>query len=100
MLIRIVKLTFKPENIPSFERIFNESKNGILAFEGCNMVELYQDLKNPCVFFTYSFWENESDLETYRASEFFKEVWGNTKKLFSERPEAWSVNKVQSTNLS
>ena len=30
MLIRIVKLTFKPENIASFERIFEESKNGIL----------------------------------------------------------------------
>ena len=29
MLIRIVKLTFKPENIASFERIFEESKNGI-----------------------------------------------------------------------
>ena len=100
MLIRIVKLTFKPENIPSFERIFNESKNGILAFEGCNLVELYQDLNNPCVFFTYSFWEKESDLEKYRTSDFFREVWGTTKKLFSEKPEAWSVNKVQSTNAS
>ncbi|MFD2098827.1 putative quinol monooxygenase [Flagellimonas iocasae] len=100
MLIRIVKLTFKPENIPSFERIFKESKNGILAFEGCNMVELYQDPKNPCVFFTYSFWEKESDLERYRASDFFKDVWGTTKQLFSEKPEAWSVNKVQTTNPS
>ena len=41
MLIRIVKLTFKPENIASFEQIFEASKSGILAFEGCNMVELY-----------------------------------------------------------
>ena len=100
MLIRIVKLTFKPENIPSFERIFDETKNGILAFEGCNMVELYQDRNNPCIFFTYSFWDGESALEKYRNSDFFKKVWGNTKKLFSDKPEAWSVNKIQSTNPS
>lgn len=98
MLIRIVKLTFKPENIPSFERIFEESKHGILAFEGCSFVELYQDLKNPCIFFTYSFWDEESDLENYRTSDFFKDVWSNTKPLFAERPEAWSVAKIQSSN--
>ena len=100
MLIRIVKLTFKPENIASFERIFEESKNGILAFDGCNMVELYRDIDNPNIFFTYSFWEGKSSLERYRNSDFFKEVWGKTKKLFSDKPEAWSVNKVQPTNPS
>lgn len=93
MLIRIVKLTFKPENIPSFERLFEVSKSNILAFEGCNLVELYQDLKDPCVFFTYSFWDKESDLESYRESDFFRSVWSKTKKLFSEKPEAWSVKK-------
>ena len=98
MLTRIVKLTFKPENIPSFEQIFEGSKQGILAFEGCRLVELYQDLKNPAVFFTYSFWDKESDLENYRNSDFFKEVWGRTKKLFAQKPEAWSVAKIQSSN--
>ncbi|UII76100.1 antibiotic biosynthesis monooxygenase [Flagellimonas sp. HMM57] len=94
MLIRIVKLTFKSENIASFKQIFETTKSGILTFEGCTLVELYQDLKNPCIFFTYSFWEKESDLENYRKSDFFKGVWGNTKTLFSEKPEAWSVEKV------
>ncbi|WP_421809253.1 putative quinol monooxygenase [Flagellimonas sp.] len=97
MLIRIVKLTFKPENIPSFERIFDESKNGILAFEGCSKVDLYQDLKDSSVFFTYSFWEKESDLENYRTSDFFRAVWGHTKTLFADKPEAWSVAKVNSS---
>ncbi|MGX1930480.1 putative quinol monooxygenase [Flagellimonas sp. 2504JD4-2] len=93
MLIRIVKLTIKPENIPSFERIFETSKSGITGFEGCNSVELYQDLKNPSIFFTYSLWDNESDLENYRTSDFFKEVWSKTKQLFAEKPEAWSVKQ-------
>lgn len=100
MLIRIVKLTFKPENIPSFEQIFDESKNRILAFEGCNSVDLYRDIDDPNIFFTYSLWEKEGDLENYRNSDFFREVWAHTKKLFSEKAEAWSVNKVQPTNPS
>ena len=93
MLIRIVKLTFKPENIPSFEQIFEASKTGILAFEGCSKVELYQDLSDPSTFFTYSHWEGEAALESYRNSEFFREVWGATKKLFSQSPQAWSVQR-------
>lgn len=93
MLIRIVKLSFKPENIPSFERIFETSKKGILAFEGCSLVELYQDLSDPCTFFTYSHWEGEEALEGYRNSEFFREVWGRTKTLFAQRAQAWSVER-------
>lgn len=98
MLIRIVKLTFKPENIPSFERIFEASKSEIVKFEGCQLVEGYQDLKNPCVFFTYSHWDGESDLENYRDSDFFKEVWGRTKLLFNDKPEAWSVRQLSMSN--
>ncbi len=35
MLIRIVKLTLKKENIASFEQIFEETKDFIRNFEGC-----------------------------------------------------------------
>src|SRR5690606_4169611 len=100
MLIRIVKLTFKPDNIPSSERIFNESKNRILACEGCHTVDLYRAIDHPNVFFTYSLWEKERDLQSYRTSDCFKEVWAHTNELFSDRAEAWSVNKVQPTNPS
>jgi len=94
MLIRIVKLQFKPENIPSFERVFEASKSSIMAFEGCSKVELYQDLLDPGTFFTYSHWTDQAALEAYRDSDFFREVWGRTKKLFSERAQAWSVKKI------
>nr|WP_299381673.1 antibiotic biosynthesis monooxygenase [Allomuricauda sp.] len=95
MLVRIVKLTFKPENIPSFGRIFEASKPKILEFEGCELVIGYQDMTDPCVFFTYSHWKRETDLENYRKSEFFKNVWAETKALFADKPEAWSVNEIR-----
>lgn len=96
MLIRIVKLTLKRENIASFEQIFEETKDFIQNFEGCLSLELYQDRKQPNIFFTYSQWEKEENLEEYRKSEFFRNVWGKTKLLFEENPEAWSVNRIKS----
>ncbi|MFT7189145.1 MAG: quinol monooxygenase YgiN, partial [Sediminicola sp.] len=56
MFVRIVKLTFKKENIASFEQIFEGSKNRIRKAEGCTFLELLQDKENPHIFFTYSLW--------------------------------------------
>ncbi|UCD61721.1 MAG: antibiotic biosynthesis monooxygenase [Flavobacteriaceae bacterium] len=96
MLIRIVKLTLKKENIASFEQIFEETKNFIRNFEGCLSLELYQDRKQSNIFFTYSTWEKEENLDDYRKSDFFRNVWGKTKLLFEDKPEAWSVNRIKS----
>ncbi|TKD66279.1 putative quinol monooxygenase [Flavobacterium sp. ASW18X] len=98
MLVRIVKLTFKEEHIPQFEAIFEATKDKIRNFEGCNFLELYQDVNSPQIFFTYSYWENEAALNTYRASDFFTGVWSKTKVLFADKPQAWSVTKKASLN--
>ncbi|MEL6918230.1 MAG: antibiotic biosynthesis monooxygenase family protein [Bacteroidota bacterium] len=98
MLVRIVKLTFKKENIASFEQIFEETKQTIRNFEGCSFLELYQDMNDPKIFFTYSYWNSAKDLEKYRHSDFFRQVWGKTKPLFEKKPEAWSINKKETLN--
>lgn len=100
MLVRIVKMTFKYENISSFEQLFRMHRDKIRAFEGCTFLELYQDQKQGNVFFTYSHWDHARYLEAYRASEFFKDLWAQTKPLFIEKPEAWSVTKVQPNTTS
>ena len=38
----------------------------------------------------------ENDLENYRKSALFDKVWTFTKKLFNDKPEAWSVDKLVS----
>jgi quinol monooxygenase YgiN len=94
MLIRIVKMRFKPEAIDPFLDLFNERKQTIRHFPGCRHLELWQDTKDPAIFFTYSHWDNESALDHYRYSEFFKETWALTKQHFSEKPEAYSIGQV------
>jgi quinol monooxygenase YgiN len=93
MFVRIVKMSFHQEHIATFLSIFEEKKQFIRASEGCNLLELYQDKNNPDLFFTYSYWNTAQDLENYRNSALFKDVWAKTKALFNAKPEAWSVDK-------
>lgn len=95
MLIRIVKMGFKPDEIENFQNIFSANRHKIKGFDGCHHVELLRDVNNKTRFFTYSHWENETALEKYRHSEVFKGIWSETKKLFTEKPEAWSVEKQE-----
>lgn len=93
MFVRIVKMSFHTKYIHDFEKMFHQKKELIRASKGCNLLELYQDKNNPEIFFTYSYWEKESDLENYRNSDLFKKVWKQTKTYFNNKPLAWSVQK-------
>ena len=94
MLIRIVKMGFDPNQIPQFLENFEKKKEKIRGFKGCRHLELLRDKDHPHRFFTYSYWEDETALEDYRNSELFKGIWNTTKKMFNEKPEAWSVDSV------
>lgn len=78
-----------------FENFFELKKQLILASEGCTLVELLAGStdhdKGSCVYFTRSIWNSEKDLNRYRSSELFRETWSVTKKMFADKPEAWTV---------
>jgi len=94
MFTRIVKMSFHEDNIPKFLENFDLMQHKIRNAKGNRYLKLYQDKTNKSIFFTYSHWETEEDLENYRQSELFYDVWSFTKKLFNEKPEAWSLNKL------
>ena len=91
MIIRIVKMTFQPDEVANFLNIFNGSRQFIRSKEGCIHLELLNDINASNIFFTYSHWNSETDLNNYRKSELFENVWGKTKVLFAAKAEAWSV---------
>jgi len=94
MIVRIVKLSFSSEHVDSFIELFKASKTSILAFEGCNHLELLHAVDEVNVMFTYSYWESEDALNAYRHSPFFAATWKKTKQLFSDKAEAWSLQKT------
>ena len=89
-------MSFNATMIDTFKSVFETHKASIRNFPGCRLLELYQDKERPNIFFTYSYWNDEADLENYRTSELFKNVWSKTKIMFNDKPQAWSVNKVVS----
>ena len=95
MIKRIVKMSFQPDKVEEFKTIFKTNWKLIAGFKGCSHVELLQDKIHPNIFFTFSIWENENDLNAYRDSELFEKVWSRTKVLFNDKPQAWSVEEMK-----
>lgn len=94
MLHRFVKLTFQEKHVESFKFKFNDIKILIRDQEGCQYLRLFQDKKDPRIFFTHSIWANETCLNNYRNSELFGSYWPETKKLFAKDPIAWSLDQL------
>ena len=92
MFTRIVKMEFQEDQIASFLANFETVKHNIRHFKGCLHLELWRDKHQPTIFFTFSKWKKESDLESYRDSELFKGVWAKTKPMFVTKANAWSVD--------
>ena len=93
MLIRIVRMTFQADKIEDFRKNFDENKEKIRASQGCQHLELWQDLQTPDVFCTYSIWDSEESLNKYRSSELFARVWATTKAWFKGKPQAFSMGR-------
>ena len=74
MITRIVKMTFLSEHTAEFEKVFAEVSPNISKFKGCTGLQLFKDLKDPGVYFTFS--------------------WQKTKPLFAARAEAWGVQNM------
>ena len=90
-IIRIVRLSFEPKHIKTFLNIYNDKKSTILAFDGCRQLQLKQDFNQSNVYYTYSHWDSNLDLENYKASNFFEVTWAQTKLLFNDRPQAFTL---------
>jgi hypothetical protein len=89
-------MTFKENGVETFLENFNTNKEKIRAVEGCEHLELLNDVENENIFFTYSYWQSVDHLNQYRDSNLFKTIWKNTKIHFSEKPQAWSVRRKTS----
>jgi heme-degrading monooxygenase HmoA len=95
MITRIVKMTFVPDGISDFLKVFEERRQFIADFDGCRSVKLLQDVDHPFIFFTYSKWDTVEHLNRYRESELFKNTWALVKVWFADKPDAWSVKDVE-----
>jgi quinol monooxygenase YgiN len=98
MLVRIVQLHIKPENLEMFLSLYGGHQSKIGAFKGCHSLKLLQDVQNPNWVATLSEWESEEDLNHYRYSDFFKNLWTQVKPLFESPAKAFSYQIWEPVN--
>ncbi len=90
MLLRIVKMELDPAQVQAFDDLFAQSQARIETMPGCHRVLLIKGFVDQPIRTTLSWWERDSDLQAYRKSQLFGEVWPKTKAMFSAPPVAWS----------
>ena|SRR5579871_6574981 len=93
MIIRIVRMHFTEAGVDEFLQIFDKHKAAIRHFPGCSHLQLLKDADDECTYTTLSYWDKPQSLESYRKSELFGQVWGRVKTLFSERSQAFSLER-------
>lgn len=91
-------MSFREDSSEDFKEFTTTIKDKIKSFEGCSYLDILRDIHNPNIFFSYSHWAKEDDLNRYRDSEFFKTTWAKTKLWFDDKPEAWSVKSIAVNN--
>jgi len=94
MIVRIVKMKFREEELDNFLTLFHTVENKIRSFPGCNGMRLLRQTDDPTTLFTYSLWDSEEHLKDYRFSELFKDTWSKTRILFADKPQAWSLTEM------
>ena len=92
MITRLVKLTLQPDKASQFEAIFYNTQSLIENSAGCRKTSLFKVAGAESQYFTISYWNSEQNLQDYRASDLFRNVWSTVKPLFSAKAEAWTLN--------
>jgi len=88
-------MTFREGEATKFLENFDVVKTQIRGFNGCEYLELWNDIDDASTFFTYSKWQSAEHLNAYRNSQLFKETWKFTKALFAEKASAWSIKEIR-----
>jgi len=95
MLIRVVRITLRPDAVDAFKTLFDAVSGQIRGFQGCQHLELWQDLDAPHIITSYSHWESARALADYRQSDLFKETWDKVKPLFGAPAKAFSAARTR-----
>ncbi|HYE96684.1 MAG TPA: antibiotic biosynthesis monooxygenase family protein [Rubricoccaceae bacterium] len=94
VLIRTVRMTFRPDALEAFLDLFRASAPHIRAFPGCRHLALWADERFPNILTTYSLWDGPESLARYRESDLFRSTWARTTPLFAAPPVAHSQHTL------
>ncbi|MDP6350350.1 MAG: antibiotic biosynthesis monooxygenase [Chloroflexota bacterium] len=95
MILRLVGLPVEPGQVAEMERAFAMARPRIAALPGCQQVSLLRtgEGEEPD-FLTLSVWDGRDDLEEYRRSDLFREIWPAIRATLRDKPWAKTYDYV------
>jgi quinol monooxygenase YgiN len=94
MLIRLVRMRFRPDAVDTFLALYERASPTIQRQPGCRSVQLVRQIDDPAAFATWSVWDDAAALDAYRTSDFFRSFWPEVKALFRGAAEAVSFETI------
>jgi quinol monooxygenase YgiN len=94
MIKRVVKLFMHSEHQEAFLAIYKNHIEYMAGLPEVITLELFEVKGEPGKYMTISTWTSEEGLENYRNSQYFKDIWAKIKPWFSDKPEAWTLDKL------
>ena len=95
MIKRVVRLTLKDDaSINAFQEIYRSRNPFTKGVKGCREVKVLKDVDHDDVYYTFSIWDSNEDLEAYRQSNYFAETWPMVKAQLAKRAEAFSMTEI------
>ena len=94
MIVRLVRLKFKPEHIEEFLAFYEQSRETIRHQQGCLTLSMLRETNDEAAFCTWSTWRSGRDLQQYRRSEFFRDFWPRVRAMLREPAEAVSYEHL------
>lgn len=95
MLIRLVRMHFRPEAVDAFLALYATARPIITSQPGCFSVQLVRERDDSAAFATWSTWADAAALDAYRASAFFRGFWPQVRVLFRQPAEVVSYEIVE-----
>lgn len=94
MITRIVKMSVKKDKVKDFVRYFEKYNEEIKIFDGCEHHDFLEDKNDASVFFTYTTWKSERQIERYRRSETHRLHKQKLQEFYEKDDSAWTVEKI------
>ena len=95
MITRIVKMVIKPEEVSSFVKHREKFTNKIRSFKGCVSHDFLKDKNVNNTFFSYSTWDSEQSIDTFRHSELFQSLKEINNRYYLKAEQAWTVENIK-----
>ncbi|NOZ46012.1 MAG: antibiotic biosynthesis monooxygenase [Chlorobi bacterium] len=94
MITRIVKMSIKKDKVADFIKYFEIFNEKIKKFDGCEHHDFLEDKNAQNIFFTYTTWKTERQIERYRRSETHRLHKEKMQEFYNKEDTAWTVEKM------